>query len=138
MYLHIYVSIGVTITTRLPLSANAKLYFMFQIGNSVYELGRLHNSTWRGAESYCVERGGHLWSINSHMEWAQILNSLSIHRYFKNLRLIDSFRLVTSTIFFIGLYHRENVFTNKQTPQNYITNTNKSLNKYIVKYILYI
>ena len=50
-----------------------KTVFMFQYMESCYWIRNNVNLSWEIAEETCREDGGHLWSINSHEEWSEVI-----------------------------------------------------------------
>ena len=65
-------------------------------------------SSWVDAEEHCVTLGGHLWSVNSHEEWTNLLrtnNNLEMSAKHEGRTLNDQkwFDPFLSRITFIGL-----------------------------------
>ena len=86
--------------------------------------------TWISAEYECAKHGSHLWSINSHSEWWNILHTVgTVNGKIYKTQLMG---LLTTSLIFIGLSNHQQV-SDIHCTHSYPKNTELS---FIIYYIL--
>ena len=117
--------------------ASVNISVFQQFSTSFYILRHLISGTWTDAAERCKKELGNLWSINSHAEWWHVSQILGMGVQTETELLnLDTLKVLTSTISFIGLGGRLNVSVIIFRIHNIFTGLlNALVLNYIVTYI---